>query len=233
MIEPLVYLADLRHSYSGVLSSDCMPLGISYIKAVIDRDIPRVQSRLFAYPSDLGDAVRSRPPDVLMLSNYFWNVELSLFFARFLKNLKPDGLVVMGGPNIPIEESRRKEFISSHPEVDLYILGEGDFVGPEVIKHYLDSGKSLVKMMQRTIVSSIYRTVDGQIVHQPQIPMLRHLDDIPSPWLKGIQDGFFDGKLAPMIETNRGCPFTCTFCIQGTSYYQKVHYFSMDRIREE
>jgi hypothetical protein len=59
------------------------------------------------------------------------------------------------------------------------------------------------------------------------------IDDIPSPWLTGIQDEFFDGRLAPLMETNRGCPFTCTFCVQGTRWYTKVHNFSVERIREE
>jgi len=34
-----VYLADLRHNYGGVLSTDCMPLGVGYMKAVMDRDL--------------------------------------------------------------------------------------------------------------------------------------------------------------------------------------------------
>jgi predicted CopG family antitoxin len=59
------------------------------------------------------------------------------------------------------------------------------------------------------------------------------VEELPSPWLTGIQDEFFDGKLAPMIETNRGCPFTCTYCCQGTSWYTKVHNFSKERIRDE
>ena len=51
--------------------------------------------------------------------------------------------------------------------------------------------------------------------------------------MSGIQDEFFDGRLAPMLETNRGCPFQCTFCVQGVNWYTKVHYFSIDRIKEE
>ncbi len=34
------------------------------------------------------------------------------------------------------------------------------------------------------------------------------VEEIPSPWLSGALDEFFDGKLAPLLETNRGCPFT-------------------------
>src|SRR5207247_4947898 len=68
---------------------------------------------------------------------------------------------------------------------------------------------------------------------EPMWDRHRELDEIPSVWLTGILDEFFDGKLAPMIETNRGCPFTCSFCVQGTGWYTKVHNFSKDRIHEE
>ena len=37
----------------------------------------------------------------------------------------------------------------------------------------------------------------------------------------GVLDEFFDGKLAPLLETNRGCPFQCTFCVQGVRWYTK------------
>ena len=46
-----VFLADLRHNYSGMLANDCMPLGVGYMKAVIDRDLPEAEARLFCYPS--------------------------------------------------------------------------------------------------------------------------------------------------------------------------------------
>jgi hypothetical protein len=59
------------------------------------------------------------------------------------------------------------------------------------------------------------------------------IEEIPSPWLSGVLDEFFDGKLAPLFETNRGCPFQCTFCVQGVHWYTKVHNFSKDRIRQE
>ena len=44
---------------------------------------------------------------------------------------------------------------------------------------------------------------------------------------------FFDGKLTPFIETNRGCPFTCSFCHTGADYFHKLNKFSEDRVKEE
>src|SRR5215510_1479670 len=103
-----VYLADLRYNYSGVLANDCMPLGVAYMKAVMDRDLPEVNSRLFVYPEKLEAAMRSVPPDVLMVSNYMWCEALSLAFAKLARRLNPNVLIVMGGPNIPLEDDREK-----------------------------------------------------------------------------------------------------------------------------
>lgn len=228
-----VYLADLRHNYAGVLSTDCMPLGIAYIKAVMDRDLPEAQSRMFAYPDQLFQAIVDHPPDVLMVGNYVWNEALGLYFARLLKSIRPDALTVMGGPNISVEPERQVAQFSQHPELDLYILGEADFLATEVVKHYLAAGMNPRKMGERHIPSCIYRQSDGQVVRTLAHDRTMGLEDIPSPWLTGIMDDFFDGKLAPMIETNRGCPFRCSFCVQGTSFYNKLTYFGMERLQAE
>ena len=232
-MKPLVYLADLRHNYAGSLSSDCMPLGIGYVKAVMDAALPEVESRMFAYPDQLLNAMRERPPDVLMCSNYVWNERMSLYCCEFAKSLNPGALTVLGGPNISLEPERQIAWMARQTAVDLYVLGEGDFVASEAVKHYLDTGKSVHKMGYRDIPSCLYRRSDGTFVRQPMWNRHPGVDQIPSPFLSGIQDIFFDGKLAPMIETNRGCPFKCTFCVQGTDWYTKVHYFDLDRVKSE
>ncbi|MBC7926892.1 MAG: cobalamin B12-binding domain-containing protein [Bryobacteraceae bacterium] len=228
-----VYLADLRYNYSGFLANDCMPLGVSYMKAHMDRAMPEVNSRLFAYPDKLWDAIVDNPPDVLMVTNYVWNEALSLHFGKLAKKVRPETLVVMGGPNISLEPERQTEYLRQHPEIDLYALGEGDILAGEIVQHFLDSGKSLQKMGARDIPSSVYRRPDGQPVRQESWERHQEIDEIPSPWLTGVLDEFFDGKLAPLLETNRGCPFTCTFCVQGIRWYTKVHNFTKERIREE
>jgi len=206
---------------------------VAYMKAVMDRDLPEVQSRLFAYPDRLWDALREKQPDVLMVSNYLWNEALSFHFAKLAKKIWPDMLVVMGGPNIPIEEFRQLDYFNQHPEIDVYVLGEGDFLAAELMRRYLEAGMSIPKMGAGEVPSSIYRRPDGKAVLNKMFDREKNVDTIPSPWLTGIQDEFFDGKLAPMIETNRGCPFSCTFCVQGTGWYTKVHNFSLERMQEE
>ncbi len=228
-----MYLADLRHNFSGMLANDCMPLGVGYMKAVMDRDLPGVRSHVFAYPDRLLAALETEPPDVLMLSNYMWNEWLSFHFAKVAKRLRPETLVVMGGPNIHVEPERQLAYVGQHPEVDVYVLGEGDFLAREVVRHFVAAGKSIRAFGERTVPSSIYRRPDGSLQRTEMWDRAAEIEEIPSPWLTGALDEFFDGKLAPLLETNRGCPFQCTFCVQGVRWYTKVHNFTKDRVRAE
>lgn len=228
-----VYLGDLRYDYSGVLANDCMPLGVAYMKAVIDRDIADCESRLFAYPDRLLDAMMKQPPDILMLSNYVWNEALSHYFFKAAKEINPRILTVMGGPNISLEPERQVQYLEKHPYLDVYALGEGDFLAATIVNTFVDSGLSITKLGAKGLPSCTYRNPEGQAIIDVTHPRYKDVEELPSPFLSGIQDEFFDGKLAPMIETNRGCPFTCTFCVQGTNFYTKVHNFSVEKIKEE
>jgi radical SAM superfamily enzyme YgiQ (UPF0313 family) len=212
-----------------------MPLGVAYMKAVMDRDDPSgdIDSKLFVYPSRLLEVLRDDPPDVLMLSNYSWNEALSHCFFRLAKSIDPNILTVMGGPNISVEPARQASYLASHPAVDVYALGEGDFLAHTIVRMFADAGLSISRLGAKGLPSAAYRNPEGQAVVNLTPPRHKEVDEIPSPWLTGIQDEFFDGRLAPMIETNRGCPFTCTFCCQGTSFYTKVHNFPVERMKEE
>jgi hypothetical protein len=168
-----------------------------------------------------------------MLSNYVWNEGLSFHIAKLAKRRNPEILVVMGGPNISLEPERQIAYVAAHPEIDVYILGEADFLAREIVMLFMSANHSILCLGELELPSSIYRHADGSVVRNSTWARHKDVEEIPSPWLTGIQDEFFDGKLAPMIETNRGCPFTCTYCCQGTSWYTKVHNFSTERMREE
>src|SRR6185503_1512631 len=132
------------------------------------------------------DAICENPPDVLMFSNYVWNESLSFHLARLAKRINPNTLTVMGGPNIHVEPERQLSWFQNHPELDVYALGEGDFLASEVVKHFVDSGMSIPRFGERTVPSSIYRSPDGVPVRNETWERHKEIDEIPSPFLTGI-----------------------------------------------
>ena len=98
---------------------------------------------------------------------------------------------------------------------------------------FIEAGRSLDKLCEGTLPSCIYRRPDEEPVRGQQQQRNRDVNDIPSPWLTGVMDKFFDGRMTPLIETNRGCPFRCSFCVQGTEFYNRVANFDLDRLRQE
>ena len=56
---------------------------------------------------------------------------------------------------------------------------------------------------------------------------------IPSPYVMGLMDKFFELKLIPSIQTNRGCPYQCTFCTDGSKLASRVYMKNEEYMREE
>ncbi|NLF30224.1 MAG: radical SAM protein [Planctomycetes bacterium] len=169
---------------------------------------------------------------MLMVSNYVWNEALSLLACRTARSLKPGALTIMGGPNISVDADSRIELLRRHRDVCVYVLGEGDLAAPRIVRQWLQDGCSTEKLLERDLGGCVQRRPDGSVTGDAWPARLQDIDAIPSPWLTGVMDPFFDDRLSPIIETNRGCPFTCAFCCQGSSP-RGVAYFSLDRVVAE
>ena len=82
-----------------------------------------------------------------------------------------------------------------------------------------------------------YIADDGSFVSTPLPERFRDLDDVPSPFLSGILDDLMcsnpQEEWIGLWETNRGCPFQCTFCDSGSATAAKVTKFAIDRLKAE
>jgi len=230
----LVYLVDLRHK-TITLTPDASPLGIGFLGAsAIQAFGTEVQVKLFAYPEHLFEELKHTRPDVLAVTNYCWNYALQCHTLRYARSLYPELLTLMGGPNIALDHEGQETLIRKTPCLDLYVIDEGEAPFVSVLSRYLDSGQKKAGLFTEPIPSSIFIDQDSlQVVRGAPVPRMRQLNDVPSPYLMGLMDQFFDGAFSPMIQTNRGCPFTCTFCVEGVNYMTKVNKFSSDRVQEE
>ena len=232
-----VWLADLTYTGQDTqsLGADTFPLAIGCIATYAESQIAlKHPIKLFRYPEKIVQAlIADGPPDVMGFSNFVWNSELSLAFARRLKELSPKTIVVMGGANYPLEIEKQEAFLRSHPAVDFYVVHEGEIPFADMLKALLAAGmdRQAVKGHLASVHSIDER---GNLIPYPtKAERIRDLSVVPSPYTTGKLDEFFDGRLWPLIQTKRGCPFACTFCVEGIGYYTKVGRFSVHSVEDE
>ena len=229
----LIYLADLTHT--GIqIATESSPLNVGLVTSYAKKCLGDVMEvRLFKYPEALTAALQERVPDILGCSNYVWNSNLSEWALGYAKRLNPRVITVRGGTNYPYDPEGQLEFLSRHPSTDFHIFYEGEVAFVKLVKRFLEAG-SAERMKDEPIAGVQFLSPrDGALVSGPPVERLKALDEIPSPYVTGLLDDFFDGRLTPMIETTRGCPFTCNFCNAGDKYFNRVTMFSLDYIREE
>jgi hypothetical protein len=86
-LEPIkIALGDLRHETVG-RHSTVMPIGIGYIAAYalskIGQDV--LEIRLYDSPDFLINDINNWKPEIIGLSNYCWNTELSYLVFKYAK----------------------------------------------------------------------------------------------------------------------------------------------------
>ena len=216
-----------------------VPLNIGYIGGYLKQEVSAVTIELFKDPQKLYDTLVAYPEryTCLALSNYDWNFNLNRHFLKLARRLNPEIITVMGGPNIDGgTEEGLKEFFHYFPELDFYILGEGE-----------DRFAALIKSIIRHNwqIQAVWEGLPGTIVgyDRKNRRLLRgkgadvgfvDCRTLPSPYLSGILDEFLaNPHLVPIIETNRGCPYSCAYCCRGNAGDSKIREFSKETVLEE
>ena len=163
--------------------------------------------------------------DVVGFSLYVWNVNRSLHLAAALKQQDPQRLIIVGGPQVP---DAAEAFLREYPQIDLCVHGPGE--------------RALLAVLERwpardwaSLAGLSWLDGEGRFHSTPPAPRESDLSVFPSPYLEGV----FDPLLAEnehwigLLETNRGCPFACTFCDWGSAIQSKVYRFPLERVYAE
>ncbi len=218
-----IYLADLTHT-GQLVATNIHPFAIGLLGAYAKEKLrEQVDIELFRFPEDLKAALERHPPNILGFSNYSWNCNLSYEFARRVKARFPKTVIVFGGPNYGLSRQEQDAFWQRFPLIDFYVVKEGEVGFVELVKRLVEHDFNIEALKHASQALSNCHYLRGEeFMTGPLLPRIRDLDEIPSPYLNGSMDKFFDGVLIPMTHTTRGCPFTCTFCTEGTSYFSKV-----------
>ncbi|MDB5902491.1 MAG: uncharacterized protein JWM26_1369 [Betaproteobacteria bacterium] len=228
--EPLtVALVQINNSFSG---QNYLPYAAGLLQAYAGRYAAHPERYTFALPIysriPVQEAVdRLLGVDVIGFSAYVWNIRISLEIARRIKAQRPETLIVFGGPQVP---DRAEAFLREHRFVDLVCHGEGEAVFLGILENF-------PSRTWENVPSVSYFAPDGAFVNRPRAERLRDIGVVPSPYLEQVFEPLMaanpDEKWLILWETNRGCPFQCTFCDWGSAIAAKVSQFDIDRLLKE
>jgi len=163
--------------------------------------------------------LHKRKPDVALFSCYIWNVEQTLEIITLLKKVLPEVITVVGGPEVSYD---MKELLTAVPALDFIITGEGE----ATVKHLLTEIKGS-KAFDK--VEGIAFRKGDEVSITPRRPYL-DLNKIPSPF-RFPEDIPNLSKRITYIETSRGCPFSCQFCL--SSIEKGIRFFDVERMKDE
>jgi radical SAM superfamily enzyme YgiQ (UPF0313 family) len=166
-------------------------------------------------------------PAVVGLSSYVWNVAYNEALAKEIKRRYPECKMIIGGAETP---NKSENFFADKPYVDYLIHQEGEISFTGLLQ-------SFVGLKDEETVPGISINRNGKTLMTGPSQRIMDLSEVPSPYTMGLfdhLDEMYPGKIwNAVIETNRGCPFMCTFCDWGGTTFSKVKKFGLERIQEE
>jgi radical SAM superfamily enzyme YgiQ (UPF0313 family) len=244
-----IYLGDLFHTWTkgGIWT---IPLNIGYIASYTIKKFEELnidcEVKIFKDPKKLIETIKKDPPDIVGLGFFVWNEKINKFVFDFLKENYPKILTIGGGPrftNINANQEGAREFFSNVNNCDAFVVNQGERGFFLVAQEFLKKNQNIKEFKKSTIPGSLINNLEIQdevnlknclkeIHIGENIGNLDDLNDIPSPYLSGLLDEFFEDRWMPVLETNRSCPYRCTFCAWGIGT-QKLLKFSEERVLDE
>lgn len=160
-------------------------------------------------------------PFLLTYSNYFWNHHYTLHIAKLAKEKFPNTIIVFGGPSVPNRKEDVKDFFQKHPFVDILVSGEGEIILCDILESFIN--KTELQDIKGICINS-----DTGLIFQEQRKPIDNFLSFPSPFLDGTFDELlkkYSKDITGVVwESNRGCPYSCTFCYWGGTEKRVIDY---------
>jgi hypothetical protein len=235
---------DTRVNVIGVHPAGiCPPLAIGMVLAYArEYDGGRLEKHYDFFPrwilrkeSPLLKAVTTTPA-IYLFSNYIWSSRGNFDVSAEVKRRSPGSIVIHGGPDTPKYPADTTRFFAEHPEIDIAVRGEGEATMAAVLDALseveLDGAPPHLSVL-REVAGIAFRDGD-EIVRTADRDRITDVDEIPSPYLNGLLDAYGEAlEGTAIIETNRGCPYGCTFCDWGSATLSRIRKFDLDRVFAE
>lgn len=196
-------------------------LAIRYLKAAAgEYDIELAEYTINDPVINIVGDLYAKKPDVIGFSCYIWNIEETIQVIRMLKKVLPDVKIILGGPEVTYDVYDWLKRLKN--DIDFIAVGEGEATFKELLDYF--SGKIEFKQVQGAAC-----LIDEKMHLIPQ-PQKTDLKNLPSPF-RFPEDRTDLKKRITYIETSRGCPFQCQFCL--SSIEVGVRYFDREAVKDD
>lgn len=196
-------------------------LAIRYLKAYCEPDFNvEITEYTIKDPtlSIVTDLIQKKP-EVIGFSCYIWNIEETIKVIQMIKKINPAIHIIVGGPEVSYDVEERMDHV---PEFDFIVMGEGEATFKQLLLN-IDNADELELVPGLALRSKKTVKINRNLnkISLSEIPSpFRFQEDIPQL-----------SKRVTYIETSRGCPFSCQFCL--SSIEVGVRYFDREKIKEE
>ncbi|MFC2070208.1 B12-binding domain-containing radical SAM protein, partial [Chloroflexota bacterium] len=120
--------------------------------------------------------------------------------------------------------------LRSNPYINIGCYSEGELPFLKILENIYTC--SWAEVPSIGFISS-----NNEFVQTPIANRIDNLNEIPSPYLNGIFDNLIEARpeesWSALWETNRGCPFNCSFCTWGNATDKRIYTYNMKRVLEE
>lgn len=139
-------------------------------------------------------------PDFIGLSCYIWNIDTVKALLPCIKKELPDTIILLGGPEVSF---CAQEMLTCCPDADFIFCGEGE----ESFSRLLDALETADDLS--LVPGLCRRSQGGFLTNEPPLPLKKLFDPYTPEYFAAL-----NGRIS-YIETTRGCPFSCAFCLSG------------------
>src|SRR5262245_16768646 len=206
------------------------PLALGMMLAYT-RTFPDVWNRYQLVPTviaseqDLRSSFREHGPGVFLFSDYVWSIKNNLRFSKLAKDLDRRSITIHGGPSMPKYVDPCQSFFMEHSYIDIGVRGEGENTIVELLRTMAQDWEVFSPDALSTVAGITFRDSSPQprAVRTGEREREKNLEVFPSPYLTDVFELFRDVPqtwTAAITETNRGCPYGCTFCDWGSATLQ-------------
>ncbi len=189
---------------SGVKSFSESPCEVKVMESTINKDI-----------LSFADNILSENPQVVSFSCYIWNITKTLEICKIIKD-KSDAVIILGGPEVSY---RARDVLEKYSYIDYVLSGEGEETYPKLLDA-LYFGNELA-----TVPGLTYRLKDAILSNSEK----EYTGTPPTPYTKEFYDNL-SGRIS-YIETSRGCPYRCAFCLSGRC--SPLRFFDLERVKSD